>query len=217
MFRGTEEHPIPSATSCFPMGCASRREAKPKATSQCHRSTRDHPHLHPIPSVLPRQSQLVCQGSNSAQQSHMARLAVGMRTGSRERGWGQRWDGLCLSLAAGQLQPSQRLLVLFVLLDNFESRSWKGWWLNSLFFLVHARRCLQTATPEHRDAATTALRCEPGHGLCPPAIPTQSIPPVGDPPGCRHRMLGPLSWRMRSNQGWNNPMVGRVCRGDAGR
>lgn len=89
--------------------------------------------------------------------------------GSRERGWGQRWDGLCLSLAAGQLQPSQRLLVLFVLLDNFESRSWKGWRLNSLFFLVCARRCLQTATPERHDAATTAwLRwCEPVHGPCP--------------------------------------------------
>lgn len=85
-----------------------------------------------------------------------------------------------------------------------------------MFFLVCARRCLQTATPERRDAATTALWCEPVHGPCPTAIPAQSIPLLGDPPGCRHRMLGPLSQRMRSDQGWNNPVLGRVCRGDVG-
>lgn len=32
---------------------------------------------------------------------------------------------------------------LFGLLDNFESRSWKGWWLNSLFFLTSMHCCLK--------------------------------------------------------------------------
>lgn len=35
------------------------------------------------------------------------------------------------------------LSCLFGLLDNFESRSWKGWWLNSLFFLTSMRCCLK--------------------------------------------------------------------------
>lgn len=41
------------------------------------------------------------------------------------------------------LQPGQCCLCLFGLLDNFESRSWKSWQLNSLFFPTCTRRCLK--------------------------------------------------------------------------
>lgn len=44
---------------------------------------------------------------------------------------------------ASQLWLSQCFLCLFGLLDNFESRSWKGWRLNSLFFPTSTCCCLK--------------------------------------------------------------------------
>lgn len=54
--------------------------------------------------------------------------------------------GWAASHVNGPGQPAvaePALLCLFGLLDNFESRSWKGWWLNSLFFLTSMRCCLK--------------------------------------------------------------------------
>ncbi|XP_049683765.1 uncharacterized protein LOC126050215 [Accipiter gentilis] len=85
-----------------------------------------------------RGSRAPCPPCREQKQAVTQHSLLGCRNGNRTG-----CAGPVLPAWASQLWLSQCFLCLFGLLDNFESRSWKGWRLNSLFFPTSTCCCLK--------------------------------------------------------------------------
>lgn len=98
--------------------------------------------------------------------------------------------GWAVSRTNGPGQPAAAepaFSCLFGLLDNFESRSWKGWRLNSLFFPTSTRCCLKP----QRCAGLKPQPCCAAQSRPVPSSSPQRVP--GAPPARLPSSSGPSS------------------------
>lgn len=121
-------------------------------------------------------------GQGSRARAQPVRSGQAMAGTARWALWEGERDGLCLPRAAGLGWPAaaEPALSVFVwFLDNFESRSWKGWRLNSLFFPTSTRCCLKpqclTGPGSKMFQPQPSCACAEGHRV--PRSPPRSVPP----------------------------------------